>query len=748
MTSPFRQAAPRLREMGYSVVPLLERSKIIKMPEWSQYCDKYASEATFDHWLKMSDHYNNNIGVCLGSASGVVGVDLDKDIDGLHERITRILGESPIRKAGRQGYTAFYRYSNQRSFSRNLNGVHVIDFLSSGKQTVVPPSVHPEGMAYRWLTPQTFENTYSDKLPAIEDGQLLEVMNLFRGEPAREKRLDYNEVDYASADDVGKALQYISADDRDTWIRIGMALKDHFGESGYNIWDSWSATSPKYNGPKETAKIWFGFRGKGVTIASLFHEAMGNGFRNVQRSGSRSEILIAPGGNLDESAAQDEVKKKLPISPEFAIPAEVSAAEASSLNTPPLTAILNAPGLVGKVAEYINKTAQYEQPLLALAASLAFCGYLMGQKIRGPSDLRTNLYTLGIAHSGAGKDHARTVCKKLLAKIGLPELAAPASGASIKSNLLEQGGSGLMLIDEWGHYFGNISGKHSGSHQKEIASALMELFTSSNSNYFGKMYADTKLNPTRAVQQPCLCMYPVTTPRTFYGSLTSSEAGDGFLARILIFESLEFPIEEQENRLSYDEVPLDLLDELTRWKLHPKNNDPGSNMGEGHIFPATVFYDPEAAKLIKDYQRAGREKAAAEVAKDSPLSSVYNRVGEMAGKIALVGHNRPGLITADVMRWAISVAEHCAEFLCKLVASTIGENEHEAMMKRVTEIIRKLASKDGKAPHSAVVNKTPFLKKKDREEILSDLIASKIEKHFVEKLDKTPGPAQAYYTLI
>jgi len=45
---------------------------------------------------------------------------------------------------------------------------------------------------------------------------------------------------------VEEALRDISADDYDTWIRVGMALKARFGEAGRPVWDRWSASSDKY----------------------------------------------------------------------------------------------------------------------------------------------------------------------------------------------------------------------------------------------------------------------------------------------------------------------------------------------------------------------------------------------------------------------------------------------------------------------------------------------------------------------
>lgn len=71
---------------------------------------------------------------------------------------------------------------------------------------------------------------------------------------------------------IRNALQRIPADDRETWWRVGAALKSHFGESGRVLWDEWSGTSKKYD-PKTQDRVWRSFRRGGVTIGTIYHLA-------------------------------------------------------------------------------------------------------------------------------------------------------------------------------------------------------------------------------------------------------------------------------------------------------------------------------------------------------------------------------------------------------------------------------------------------------------------------------------------
>lgn len=79
-------------------------------------------------------------------------------------------------------------------------------------------------------------------------------------------------------DRIRDALQYLDHDDREVWIMAGMAVKHELGEDGFEIWDTWSQRSDSYEA-KAARASWRSFRGSGVTIGSLFHEAQSAGWK-------------------------------------------------------------------------------------------------------------------------------------------------------------------------------------------------------------------------------------------------------------------------------------------------------------------------------------------------------------------------------------------------------------------------------------------------------------------------------------
>jgi hypothetical protein len=86
------------------------------------------------------------------------------------------------------------------------------------------------------------------------------------------------------SDRIRDALAHVNADNRDTWLKVGMAIEAELGPAGRPIWDEWSAKSTKYNERGQEA-TWRSFKGSGVTIGTLFHEAKQNGWRDDNYNG-------------------------------------------------------------------------------------------------------------------------------------------------------------------------------------------------------------------------------------------------------------------------------------------------------------------------------------------------------------------------------------------------------------------------------------------------------------------------------
>lgn len=168
----------RYFESGFAVVPLEGKAPSIKA--WQELSNELPSEEQFSQW--ENNFKNNNIGLVCGKASGVIAFDFDyegPDQERIESIISELLPLSPIKKRGKKKWTAFYKYSGQPSFSLNRSGQRMIDFLSDGKQTVLPPSIHPEtNHPYVWITEDDLLNFPIIDLPIIPDSVLEKIKEL------------------------------------------------------------------------------------------------------------------------------------------------------------------------------------------------------------------------------------------------------------------------------------------------------------------------------------------------------------------------------------------------------------------------------------------------------------------------------------------------------------------------------------------------------------------------------------------
>jgi len=73
-------------------------------------------------------------------------------------------------------------------------------------------------------------------------------------------------------------LSFVPADDRDTWLRMGMAVKKALGEAGFGVWDEWAQGSAKHR-PADARSVWRSIDPDGgIGVGTLIREARLHGY--------------------------------------------------------------------------------------------------------------------------------------------------------------------------------------------------------------------------------------------------------------------------------------------------------------------------------------------------------------------------------------------------------------------------------------------------------------------------------------
>ena len=114
-----------------------------------------------------------------------------------------------------------------------------------------------------------------------------------------------------SLDQARQALSFIPADDRDTWVRMGMALKAEFNDA-FDVFDAWSDTASNYNA-KTVAATWRSFKRSGRSgIGSLLLEAKNNGFvlENTDYQAPTAEAIAALKKEREQKLALEQKERQ------------------------------------------------------------------------------------------------------------------------------------------------------------------------------------------------------------------------------------------------------------------------------------------------------------------------------------------------------------------------------------------------------------------------------------------------------
>lgn len=113
--------------------------------------------------------------------------------------------------------------------------------------------------------------------------------------------------DVLSIDDLRLALAYIPADDRDTWVNIGNAVKTEYGDNGFMAWDEWSQGADSYNA-SSAKSVWRSLQPGCVRMGTIIKLAREHGWQPAKR-----ELTAADRKRLQAEAEQRRKERQAAI---------------------------------------------------------------------------------------------------------------------------------------------------------------------------------------------------------------------------------------------------------------------------------------------------------------------------------------------------------------------------------------------------------------------------------------------------
>lgn len=678
-------AAANYISRGWAPIPLPPKSKAPTIIGWQRL---RITEADLPKYFTDGC----NVGVLLGSPSGnLVDVDLDHPTalalaDEYLPATDAVFG----RQSKRRSHRLYVVTGDVKTVRYQATGHGMlVELRSTGTQTVMPGSIHPSGEPITWD---------SDGEPAVVPAGLLaaavaaladavrERLGIVPREPHKPAAVyePHNAGD--KSDNVVRARSYISAlppaiqganGSRDLLraacecVRFDLTDDESFAllsEFSERCVPPWSEAELRHAIDSAAKKV---------------DEANQRGVRNR----ADWQAAVAPTIDIDWANFGNEgTSQQAPAAPTTPTALATAPAAAAAARFP-LELIDAAPAFLRDFVEHCVLTARRPQPELALLVGCAVLGTLVGRKITDAAGTRANIYCVGLAPSGAGKEHARRIARELFAGIGRSSaLCATFTSASAIVSRLEAYADSLSLVDEFGSYLESVTSDRSSSHQRGVLPKLMEAFTSSGSVLVGDSYANAKERPTITVADPNLNMAACSTPGRFFSALASGHALDGWLNRLIVA-----PVSDDlpPRRVPVSRpLPASLIDHAAYWSAF----DGG---GEADLLPSPIIIptSQQADSILSAFSTECDDHARGA---DDVVRGLWVRTAEKADKLALVAAAASGTdgieITAAAAQWACRLAEWTTRFVVDAVDRHVADSRHAANVKAVANIIRKAGS--------------------------------------------------------
>jgi hypothetical protein len=713
--SPFAQGYQQLVEFGFHVIPVLPADKAPgersngrwrALTGWPQFRDRKPTIFELTAWKSWP---RANIGIVTGTAIGPYKL-LVVDVDSLDpEEVEAILSAVPasaMSKKALKGASLFFRAPDTiKSKGYNIKGKRVVDLLAAGRQTVAAPSAHPHGGLYRWLAGPV----PADELPIFDDACLerLEDTLAHLGwggdvvESARvtRKPLERHDDDPSVWEEVNRA----ALANLDAWVsQLGLHdLRTTGRRGGFEAVATWR---PSGGGqPLEQRKRNLQIHPDGIRdfgadvgyspldlVCAANNWALDDAFRWLKdRLDLSSEPVFSVPPPVVERVATPCAAPGAPVEREAVVVPIARPREATRPDGELPAHLLNVPGLVGDIRQWITDTARRPQPAMALASALCVLGTAAGRVYAGPTDSGTHLFVICLAPTSGGKDHGLKQARRLLDECGLKQANAKGQYMSMSAlaKRLQRQPLTLNTIDELGSYLGRINHRKATPHEKAITGLLREAWGSSFEDISTPEWAN---EPARDIECPALSLLGVSTHEDLFAGFQDGDIQNGFLNRFLLV-STQQRVEEQEPVIADKfAVPALLANNLRLvvdmgGTLHRATMHNGRSDGSA----VRVVWDNPAAKAV--YAEFGKQIQVREEDR-----AFLGRTVEMALRLATIraiGIDRQTpRITVEDMTWGRDLALWSGEQMILQAGSFMAESDTERELNRLLRKVRELGS--------------------------------------------------------
>lgn len=674
------KAARSWLEIGIRPVPILPRSK---KPKDGKGWNKARIELdTVSEFFKRGD----NIGGLWGEPSGwIVDVDLDC-AEAIAAADTLLPSTFIYGRRLRPASHYLYKCEGIATFKRHpAKGDMILEVRSTGSQSVLPPSIHPDGDRYEINNDEPFKTLSRREL---------------------ERRC--NLVSAAAL----LAQRYPESGSRHDFIHA---------VAGSLLWEGWNeravrefmtalldAADHKEDDRKQRER---------TVDNTIEHFEKGDrisGWRTLSNWIEGKDIQIVRQWLTD-------AKESTPVPDRIETPDEHSA---------PPPELLDVPGLVGEIARWVKTRSFTEQPLFDLAVGLMSIAVASTNKyVVDGWDTPLQPYFMLLAPTASGKESALEAVHTVMKKMGLGSNVFQGfqSYHALLDKLTEPPHLACWLWDEAARKL-KTTGRQQGGQDYQIVTYLLSLYGKASSSVAGLPGRKAAIE---SVEHPYLTILAAAQPSQMIEAITDSDLSMGLINRFVLFDAGD---ELPDTNFSRQNIfPSKIEESLKRFRSidPPKGDFP---------FIRVRMESTEVWALFRDFNEKAREFSIR-----GGGWEMWGRANQnaliLAGLVSVGINAKAPLITEAIAKWATGFMAWSSHRWAARVEECSSRSHAEIASKQVERYIRQANVYRGRAfgrplemeiierglmPKSLLMRLCRHLRGKDLEDTIDYLIASDI----------------------
>jgi len=665
-------------ELGIKPVPLQPKAKKPKGTAWQKL---RLTKKTIPEYF----HNGDNVGGLWGRPSGWI-VDVDLDDDDAADLAEYLLPKTLIFGRESRPETHFLYYCKGAKTHKwvDVDKKAIVELRSTGSQTVLPPSLHPDDERYivdDWnddeftSVPRVKLNRLMDELAAgalimrnypEEAGSRHDYVHAFTGALLWSKWKPEEVRRYAKA--IAYACQDKDDDPKQRLRTIENTIQKF--DEGHRVM-GWKSLRDWIN-PKEM---------------------------QLARRWLENKDFIEPTPDIIETLPQYGAGRM----PKFD------------------KKLLEVPGLVGDIAKWSAKQTYLDQPPFDLATGL-MCTALASCNHYEVDNLNTPLqpYFMLLAPTAAGKGASLDRVYQFAQNIKLDSYIFQhfQSYHALMDELAEPPNIACWLWDEAARHL--KTARSSGSQDYQILSHLIALYGRANKHVPG---VPGRKNPIPPLDNPFLTLFATAQPQALVEAISSADIASGFVNRFILFDSGDSTPRRNERRTDVFPSALKKMGNQMR-TYEPRRGR------------TTIrFTNVETFAMFDDFAEEARNHLVA----GGEANDIWGRANQnaliVAGIVAVGVDTRKPRITPEIASWAIRLITWSIKSWMIRIEELSSGTFRETHSRKIEKLIRNPSSlindrtratqrshlQKGLVPKSILTAKCRSLNSREIDDILEQL---------------------------